>query len=95
MRDSSLKNIDHIKLPVDTLRLAEGEKEIVIYHGSAFKIYPYNKKRVQAVTAGNIVGYGAIMAGLYSTWYSKYPQSKFLFCCNKSSFFLVVHSKVK
>ena len=78
-KDSSFKIIDHIKLPADTLRLGEIDKEIVIYHGSTFKVYPYNKKRVQAVAAGNIVGYGAIMAGLYSAWYSKYPQSNFHF----------------
>ncbi len=41
------------------------------------KEYPYNKKRVQLVTAGNIAGYGGTMAALYSTWYSKYPQSRF------------------
>jgi uncharacterized protein YfiM (DUF2279 family) len=39
--------------------------------------YPYNKKRVRLVTAANIVGYGGTMAALYSTWYSKYPQSSF------------------
>lgn len=39
--------------------------------------YPYNKKRVKLVAAGNMVGYSAIMAGLYSTWYKDYPQSSF------------------
>ncbi len=41
--------------------------------------YSYNKKRVKMVTAANVIGYGATMAGLYSAWYSKYPQSKFHF----------------
>lgn len=41
--------------------------------------YPYNKKRVRVITAANFVGYGGTMAGLYSTWYSNYPQSRFHF----------------
>lgn len=43
------------------------------------RVYPYSKKRIKMVAAGNIVGYGATMAGLYSAWYSKYPQSNFHF----------------
>ncbi len=39
----------------------------------------YNKNRVKLVAAANIVGYGATMAALYSTWYSKYPQTRFHF----------------
>lgn len=34
-------------------------------------------KRVKIITAANIAGYGAVMAGLYQTWYKDYPQSKF------------------
>ena len=41
--------------------------------------YPYNKSRVKMVVAANVVGYGATMAGLYSAWYSKYPQTHFHF----------------
>lgn len=41
------------------------------------RVYSYNKKRVKLVAAGNIIGYGGTMAGLYSAWYSKYPQSSF------------------
>lgn len=41
--------------------------------------YPYNKKRVKLVTAGNIIGYSGAMVGLYSAWYSKYPQTNFHF----------------
>lgn len=78
--DSSIKNFDHIQLPFDTLKISDTEKEIVYYHKSSlYKTYPYNKKRVIAVTAGNVIGYGSVMAGLYSTWYSKYPQSNFHF----------------
>src|SRR5438874_2371911 len=59
----------------------------VISHSTAFartdnngcKIYPYNKKRVRLVTAANIAGYGGTMAGLYSAWYSNYPQTRFHF----------------
>ncbi len=36
-----------------------------------------NKSRIRLVTIGNIVGYGGIMAGLYSAWYKDYPQSGF------------------
>jgi hypothetical protein len=39
--------------------------------------YPYNKKRVTMVTAGNIAGYGGAMAVLYHAWYRHYPQSSF------------------
>lgn len=35
------------------------------------------KKRAQWVVAANIAGYGGTMVGLYSAWYSKYPQSSF------------------
>ncbi|CAN5574633.1 DUF2279 domain-containing protein [soil metagenome] len=35
------------------------------------------KKRVRTVAIANVVGYSAIMAGLYSEWYSQYPQSSF------------------
>ena len=41
------------------------------------KTYPYNKAKVQLVTAGNIIGYGGSMVALYTTWYSKFPQSNF------------------
>ena len=36
-----------------------------------------NKKRIQLVTAGNIVGYGGTMALLYNAWYKNYPQGRF------------------
>ena len=35
------------------------------------------KKRIKLVIAGNIIGYGAVMAGLYSAWYKDYPQTRF------------------
>lgn len=40
-------------------------------------LYPYNQKRVRLIGAANVVGYSAVMAGLYATWYKNYPQSKF------------------
>ena len=43
------------------------------------RIYPYNKKRVQLITAANIAGYGGTMAALYYAWYKDYPQSNFHF----------------
>ena len=41
------------------------------------RVYPYNKKRVKLVAAGNIIGYSGAMVGLYSAWYSNYPQTNF------------------
>lgn len=38
-----------------------------------------SKKRVHIIAAANIIGYGGSMVGLYSDWYSKYPQTKFHF----------------
>lgn len=37
------------------------------------------KKRIKLIAGVNIVGYGASMIGLYSDWYSNYPQSSFHF----------------
>lgn len=42
-------------------------------------VYPYNKKRIRQVTAGNIIAYGAVTIGFNSAWYSKYPRSSFHF----------------
>ena len=35
------------------------------------------KQRTKLVIAANLTGYGATMIGLYSAWYSQYPQSSF------------------
>jgi hypothetical protein len=35
------------------------------------------KKRTNWVIAANVAGYGGTMVGLYSAWYSQYPQSSF------------------
>ena len=43
------------------------------------RYYPYSKKRVKIITAANIGGYSAAMAGLYAAWYKDYPQSGFHF----------------
>lgn len=37
------------------------------------------KRRVKLIAATNIIGYGGAMVGLYSDWYSKYPQTHFHF----------------
>ncbi len=34
-------------------------------------------KRIKIITATNIIGYSAAMAGLYAAWYKNYPQSNF------------------
>ena len=39
--------------------------------------YPYNKKRIRIIAAGNVAGYGAAMVGLYYAWYKDYPQTNF------------------
>jgi uncharacterized protein YfiM (DUF2279 family) len=44
---------------------------------SIIERYPYSKKKVRTVVIANVVGYGAIMYGLSSAWYSGYPKSKF------------------
>lgn len=43
------------------------------------RIYPYNKKRIKLVAAGNIIAYTGVTAGFNSAWYSKYPRSSFHF----------------
>jgi hypothetical protein len=35
------------------------------------------KTRCWIIGAGNVVGYGTTMVGLYNTWYKNYPQSRF------------------
>ncbi|TMI66364.1 MAG: DUF2279 domain-containing protein [Bacteroidetes bacterium] len=35
------------------------------------------KKRTRIVIGANVVGYGAVMIGLYNSWYKDYPQSSF------------------
>ena len=42
-------------------------------------VYPYNKKRVKLVTAGNIIAYGAVTVGFNAAWYANYPRSSFHF----------------
>lgn len=43
------------------------------------QLYPYNKKRVRLVAAGNILAYGSVLVGLNSAWYAQYPRSSFHF----------------
>lgn len=54
--------------------------------GNLVKFYPWEnrfinsstrKKRIRLVIAGNVIGYGAVMVGLYSAWYKDYPQTGF------------------
>jgi uncharacterized protein YfiM (DUF2279 family) len=58
---------------------AESILNKTLFKDSLYRIYPYNKKRVQLVAAANIVGYSGIMVGLNATWYAKYPRSRFHF----------------
>ena len=41
--------------------------------------YPFNKKRIELVAAGNIAAYSGALIGLNKIWYSKYPRSGFHF----------------
>lgn len=43
------------------------------------RVYPYNKKRIKLVAAGNIIAYTGVTVGFNSAWYSKYPRSSFHF----------------
>ncbi len=61
----------------DSIPGGQDYKVTITHHGHSLPAYPYNKKRVRLITAANIVGYGGIMAGLYTTWYKNYPQSRF------------------
>jgi len=64
---------DFSSQPVDFLK---PEKPLSV---DSFKTYPYNKSRIQWVTAANIVGYGGALVGLNALWYQKYPRSGFHF----------------
>jgi len=37
------------------------------------------RKRIWIIASANAVGYGAVMIGLYNSWYKDYPQTKFHF----------------
>ncbi len=69
--------IDTTHLLKDTIHPKKNFSENKISYNFSAKVYPYNKRRVTLVTAGNIAGYGGAMAGLYKSWYSRYPQSSF------------------
>jgi uncharacterized protein YfiM (DUF2279 family) len=64
---------------INTQALQNDSKANITNHSLYYHEYPYNKKRVKLVAAGNIIGYSAAMAGLYSAWYSNYPQTNFHF----------------
>ena len=67
----SIKNIS--RYPLDTSMrnmLSDTTRE--------FRLTPLQKKRrTWIVGAGNVVGYGTAMIGLYSAWYKDYPQTHF------------------
>ena len=54
--------------------------QLRIQDSTYHKVEARNKelqKRINWMTAANIVGYGAAMTGLYNAWYKQYPQSTF------------------
>ena len=63
----------------DSIQLKSKEIQSSITDKNGYRIYPYNKKRISLVVAGNIVGYSAILVGLNAAWYSQYPRSGFHF----------------
>ena len=71
VKKNSSQNID------TTIKIYQGEN--VTLDKSGFQTYPHNKNRIKLVTIANAVGYGGTMVGLYSAWYSNYPQSSFHF----------------
>ena len=71
VKKNSSQNID------TTIKIYHGEN--VTLDKSGFQTYPHNKNRIKLVTIANAVGYGGTMVGLYSAWYSNYPQSSFHF----------------
>ena len=61
---------------------SQNGKDSIIYERYSSPLTPLkneNKKRIKLVTIANAIGYGGTMAGLYSAWYSNYPQSGFHF----------------
>ncbi|MEJ7627819.1 MAG: DUF2279 domain-containing protein [Ferruginibacter sp.] len=62
---------------INSLTVADTSTPALQIKENGFYNYPYNKKRIKIITATNIVGYSAAMAGLYAAWYNDYPQSSF------------------
>ena len=63
----------------DTMKSAPVLNHSIQIDDNGYRVYPFNKKRVRLITAANIVGYSAVLAGLNSAWYSKYPKTRFHF----------------
>jgi hypothetical protein len=52
----------------------------IYHHGPVYLQEPKEaivKRRTRLVIAGNVIGYGGTMVGLYNAWYKNYPQSRF------------------
>lgn len=68
------------QIPNSKLLITNPKFPILNSDSSIRKSYFANpKSRIRLVTTANILGYGGAMIGLYSAWYSGYPQTKFHF----------------
>lgn len=65
--------IDHSSFAQDSLSASKTQTISTGIHLTPEQI----KKRTKLVIAGNVIGYGSAMIGLYSAWYKDYPQTKF------------------
>lgn len=74
---------DTVKLHTYTAALPNDTSAYLFSQPLNSKTYDlYTRKtrnRIKLMAAANVVGYGGAMAGLYSDWYSNYPQTHFHF----------------
>ena len=69
-----LQRLEELNLSGRPITTKQGNLHFDSSNPIAFK---EKKRRIKIITAANLVGYSAFMAGLYQTWYKDYPQSKF------------------
>lgn len=72
--NNKLFQYDPVK-KIDTADYLNLKKKLL--HTSSLLTSQQIKQRVKIITATNIIGYSAAMAGLYAAWYKDYPQSNF------------------
>ncbi len=74
---------DTVKAPVFTSSLPNDSSVFaspgLITAGGQLSNTRQTKNRIRLIAATNIIGYGGAMAGLYTDWYSNYPQTHFHF----------------
>ena len=55
----------------------EKVRDTILFNNNIPLTFEQRKKRIWMVAAGNVVGYGATMVGLYSAWNKQFPQTNF------------------